>query len=124
MKMGFEFPEQEQIKKETLMIEKDWEDTKLPESFEALVCETTLKSTNDDTAAFEGLNVAVGVQKIPGEVKMGAKFKIYRVVDLSTEGIPANGIVKIQNLSTGEISNTETWRSKQEGNFDHIAKAA
>lgn len=106
--MSFEFPKQENIKKETLVIERDWEDENLPESFEADIYETILEDVRDEVAIFKQLNQGVGIQKIPGNLRRGDKFKIY-MVDALDQGAPNDGIVKIKNISTGEVSNTATW---------------
>jgi len=43
--MNFEKPPvPENIKKESVVLERDWEDENLPESFEVTVCETGSKS--------------------------------------------------------------------------------
>jgi hypothetical protein len=107
--MNFEFPKQESIKKETLMIERDWEDENLPESFEADVYETILEDVRDEVVIFKQLNQSIGIQKIPGNIRRGDKFKIY-IADALDQGVPSDGIVKIKNISTGEVSNTETWK--------------
>jgi hypothetical protein len=107
--MSFEFPKQENIKKETLTIERDWEDENLPESFEADVYETILEDVRDEVVIFKQLNQSIGIQKIPGNIRRGDKFKIY-IADALDQGVPSDGIVKIKNISTGEVSNTETWK--------------
>lgn len=111
MRNNFERPraEEEVTKKESLVLERDWEDENLPESFEVVVYETTLKDITDEVAIFEDFNQGIGTEKIPGRVQRGDKFKIY-MADSLDQGVPTNGIVKIKNVSTGEVSNTETWR--------------
>jgi hypothetical protein len=57
--MSFEFPKQENIKKETLTIERDWEDENLPENFEVDVYETTLEDIRDEVVIFKQLNCKI-----------------------------------------------------------------
>jgi hypothetical protein len=108
--MNFEKPPvPENIKKESVVLERDWEDENLPESFEVTVCETVLDSIQDEVVIFKEVNQGIGAHKIPGRVQIGDRFKIY-MADPLDQGVPTDGIIKIKNISTGETSNTETWR--------------
>ncbi len=108
--MNFEKPPvPENIKKESVILQRDWEDENLPESFEVSVYETTLDNITGEVVIFKELNQGVGIHKIPGRVHIGDRFKIYKADPLD-KGVPTDGIIKIKNISTGETSNVATWR--------------